>query len=435
MKRWIWLAAVGVACASYPSVSIGPLAPSSVPAGNAVNGFNAEAELARGRFLEVDRFVEALPAAERDGNAELLSLAGRARLARGDTPGARRALEKALASSLAGPKRGDALWALAQVEILDDDFGAAARDTAAANREGLSLATGFVHFLESLANAPLYAGMSPGERIDTDFEMGLYDLVRVGMAVNGHPVSAVLDTGASYCILTRSFAKRVGLREIPDSDAYGLGLHQKPIPLTFGVVEELQIAGRTLTRVPVMVMPDEALSFETARGVLPISAVLGLHMLKNFRLEIDYGRRRLGMEAADRKRVSPDPDQNLFFARAKVFARVSVDGSPWTLFLLDTGSEVTMLTGSGVQRLGLRTAAGVFPKRIEGIGKTRVSWGKVERAAIGVAGFRLDFRDMVVAETVDTLEDGVLGATVLAHFAVRIDFQKMRLELTPGNAS
>jgi predicted aspartyl protease len=426
----VWLAAISVACASNPSVSIAPLSPGSVPAGRVVTAFDAEAELARGRFLEVDRYVDGLPAAEREGSAELLFLAGRARLARGDAAGARRALERALSLSLSGPKRADALWSLAQAEILTDDFAAAARDTAAANREGLSLSIGFVHFLENLAGVPLYAGMAPGERIDTDFEMGLYDLVRVGMAVNGHPVSAVLDTGASYCILTRSFATRVGLREIPDSDAYGLGLHQKPIPLTFGVVDELRIAGRTLTAIPVMVMPDEALTFETARGSLPISAVLGLHMLKNFRLEIDYGSRRLGMEAAAREFDRPEPDQNLFFARAKVFARVSVDGSPWTLFLLDTGSELTMLTAGGVQRLGLRTASGVFPKRVEGIGKTRVSWGKVDRAALGVGAFRLDFRDMVVAETVDTLEDGVLGATVLAHFAVRIDFQKMRLELT-----
>jgi hypothetical protein len=296
-------------------------------------------------------------------------------------------------------------------------------------RQGLELSPGFIRFLESQADADLYAGVSPGDRIESDFQAGPYDLIRLPVRVNGKPVSAVLDTGASYCILTRSFATEVGLAEIPGSDAFGRGLHQKPIPLTFGVIGELELGASALTSVPAMIMPDDALSFETERGELHLPMVLGLHLLKEFAVGIEYDRQRISLTRLVAGGPKPGRDQNLFYARGKVMVRVSIDDEPWTLFLLDSGSELTMLTSGGLRRQRLRPSAGAFPKRVEGIGKSRVSWGKVDEVSMGVAGWRFHFRDMVVAETDETLEDGVLGASALRHFRVRIDFGSMKLEL------
>jgi hypothetical protein len=424
-RRWLLLAPVAAACATSPSISIDKLPTGAPPPGRAVSAFNVEAELDRGRFLEVGRYLSALSEGERAG-AENRLLEGRVALARGDLPVARAALEAALAS-LAGSRRADAEWALSQTEILADDFRAAARHASAATRAGLFLSPGFVRFLEAFAGTEAYRGIPLETRLETAFAMGPYDLIRMPASVNGRDVEAVLDTGASYSIVTRSFAERAGVREIADSDAYGLGLHQKPIPLTFGIVDDLVLAGGRMTSVPVMIMPDEALTFDTARGSLPISAVIGLHLLTRFEIEIDYAGRRLAF--VRREGPAAADGQNLFFARGKVMARVTADESPWTLFLLDTGSELTMLTGGGIRRLGIQTAVGFYPKQVAGIGKARVSWGKVPSVAIGVAGYRLRFRDMVVAETEETLEDGVLGSSALAHFQVRIDFRRMRLEL------
>ncbi|MGH9368425.1 MAG: aspartyl protease family protein [Thermoanaerobaculia bacterium] len=420
---------MSAACATAASVSIERLPPGAAALALPVTPFNVEAQLQRGRFLEVERYFAERPAGARGPDAEELSALGRARLARADLPGARQALEGAIGRSLSGPRRAEAEWALAQAYVLGDDFREAAWHAVEAVAAGLSLSPGFIRFLEGLAGAELYAGIAAGARLEAGFETGPYDLIRVPLSVNGRPVLAVLDTGASYCILTRSFARETGLIEISESDAYGLGLHQKPIPLTFGVVQALTLAGSTLQTVPVMVMPDDALSFSTARGPLSIPMVMGLHLLKDFSLEIDYRNRRLTLTRIAPAASRASPEQNLFFARGKVFARVSVDGSAWTLFLLDSGSELTMLTTAGVRRLALRQATGVFPRRVEGIGKSRVSWGKVHRVAVGVAGWRLLFRDMVVAETEEALEDGVLGASALLHFRVRIDFGSMRLEL------
>jgi len=426
--RWgILLAAAGAACATSPSVSIEPAPEAPRPAEKVVTSYNVEAELDRGRFLEVGAYLQNLSVTEREENPGNLVLAGRVGLARGDSAAAREAFASALARSLAGPKRGDAEWALAQADVLADDFGNAATHAAAAVRDGVSLTPGFIRFLESLSGVEVYAGLQPGARVETGFEMGPYDLVRVPVTVNGRPTDAVLDTGASYGIVTRSFARLARVREIADSEAYGLGLHQKPIPLTFGIVDELAFGGARLTSVPVMIMPDDALHFETSRGPLPIASVLGLHLLKDFSIDIDYGARRLTLERQAGPQPDPQPEQNLFFARNKVMARVAVNELPRSLFLLDTGSELTMLTAAGVSRLGVRTDTGLFPKRIEGIGKTRVAWGNVRNVSIDLAGYRFRFRDMVVAETSETIEDGVVGSSALAHFRVRIDFRRMRL--------
>ncbi|HEY7575226.1 MAG TPA: aspartyl protease family protein [Thermoanaerobaculia bacterium] len=429
-ERWPWLLAVlTVSCATAASVSIERLGSTATAPGPSVTATNVGEQLDRGRFPEVEAYLRALPPADLARSGTDLSRLGRALFARGDFQGARESLSAALERPLTVPERAEAQWALAQTDVLADDFRSAAGHTSEAIDSGLSLSPGFLRFLEGLAGESLYAGVSAGTRLETGFESGLYDLVRVPVTVNGRPVSAVLDTGASYCILTRSFARETGLVEIADSDAFGLGLHHKPIPLTFGVVQALTLAGTTLQTVPVMVMPDEALSFTTERGPLPLAMVLGLHLLKEFSVEIDYAGQHLTLTRLPPRPSRASPDQNLFFARGKVFVRVAVDRNAPSLFLLDTGSELTMLTAAGVRRLQLRPSVGMFPKRVEGIGRARVSWGKVDRAAIALSDWRLVFRDIVVAETEEALEDGVLGASALLHFRVRIDFGAMTLSL------
>ena len=97
------------------------------------------------------------------------------------------------------------------------------------------------------------------------------------------------------------------MREIPDSKAFGRGLHEKDFPVTFGIVDRLEFAGFTLRDVPVMLMPDDALLFETSRGQFPVPMVLGLHLLKEFTMDLDYGHRRITLTRADFRGASRIP--------------------------------------------------------------------------------------------------------------------------------
>lgn len=428
MKRWLLLAALTTACATSPSVSVEKR---SIPVrrGPAVTRFNLEEMLARGAFLEAQEFLESVPAAERQASTALTLAYGRTLLARGDFLAARRELGRASKLASTGRQRAEAEWALAQAHGNVNEFSEAASHASAAVRFGQALAPGFVRFLEALGGVTLDDGVAEGEILETPFAMEEYDLIRVPVRVNGDEALAVLDTGASYSIVTRAFAERVTVREIPESDAFGRGLHQTEIPLTFGVVERLEVGGREVANVPVMIMPDDAMTFETARGSLPIAMVIGLHFLKDFSVGIDYPARRLTLRRISLSKRLDDPEQNLFFARGKAFARVAVDGAGWYPFLLDTGSELTMVTSSGLPRMRLHSVGQFYPRRVQGIGKARVEWGKVRRVALGMDGYLLRFQDVVIAELDTPLENGVLGTSFLRHFRVTVDFEKMRLRL------
>ena len=428
----VW-APLTFSCVSTPSVSFQPLPAKAIPEGPPVTAANAEAALARGRFVAVARFVEQLPRAQRESSASLSLLLGRALAARGDSGGAIWALQLALAAPGVGRLRPQTEWALAQAFVSLNEFSEAARYAEEAIGHGEALAPGFVRFLRAASGGPLYHGWPAGKSGESSFEFGTFQLIRLPVRVNGAEVTAVLDSGASYCIVTRSFARQAGLREIPESNAWGRGLHHKDIPLTFAVIESLDLAGVPMASVPVMIMPDEALSFETPRGALPVPMILGLHLLKEFRLLIHYPGRRVTFTRIVPGGPKTDSTQNLFFVRGRVLVRVSANLAGWHPFLLDTGSEMTMLTSAGVQRMGLDSSNKLFPREVFGIGKSRVEWGKVRRVTLGLDGALARFDDLVVAEIDETVEDGIIGSSFLGRFRVSIDFETMKLSLeTPA---
>ena len=256
---------LSLSCAASPSLTVEPLPARPVPDGPTVTASNAEEALYHGRFLAVQRFVEQLPRREWETNAGLAFQLGRAMAARDDLGGAVWALQIALSAGPGGKLKPDIEWALAQAFVQSNEMAEAARYTEEATEHGRVLAPGFARFLRAAGEEPIYGGWPVGDTAAGPFDFGAYELVRLGVGVNGARETAVLDTGASYCIVTRSFAKTAGLREIPRSDAWGRGLHHKEIPLTFGMMDKLEFLGRTLTNVPTMIMPDEALSLLTGR--------------------------------------------------------------------------------------------------------------------------------------------------------------------------
>jgi Aspartyl protease len=216
---------------------------------------------------------------------------------------------------------------------------------------------------------------------------------------------------------------------IPDSRASGRGLHKREFPVDFGVIAELSFGGLVVRDVPVMVMPDEAMLFETLRGQFPVPIVLGLHLLKEFTVEIDYLNRRLRWTRRDFRVPKRSPDQNLFYRGGRMFVRGSIDRNGYYQFLLDTGSEPTLMTSAGQYRANLPQSSKVFPKRVYGLGRSQVEWGRISEVTIGIAGFGARFRDLAVKEDDDAFEDGIVGTSLLEHFRVGIDFSRMVLTL------
>ncbi len=394
--------------------------------------YNAEERLARGEYLEVVNHFEDLPRSELEKSPQSLALYGKALLARGDLDAALPMLNRAIELEGRPIRRGELDWTLSQAFMFWNEPAIALEFAEAARRDGYGLVPGFLRFLEAVKDLDLYAGPALGETHEAEFSMTGFDLIRLPVRINGNDSAAIVDTGAAYTILTESFGREVGVHEIPNSRAFGRGLHAEEFPLTFGIADRLDFAGFSVRSVPVMLMPDDALLFETSRGRFPVPMVLGLHLIKEFTVELDYGHRRLQLARADYRGAGRDPEQNLFLARGRLFVRSSINQAGWYQLLLDTGSEPTMLTSGGVKRAGVPASGRFYPKKLYGLGRSQAEWSRVDSVTIGVSGFAVRFRNLVVKQDEGALEDGVLGNSFLKNFAVRIDFRRMRLTLDRG---
>jgi aspartyl protease len=136
------------------------------------------------------------------------------------------------------------------------------------------------------------------------------------------------------------------------------------------------------------------------------------------------------MTRADFRVAKHAPEQDMYWYRGRVFVRTAVNHAGWYQFLLDTGSEPTMLTSVGLSRAGLPASNKLFPRKVYGIGKSQAQWGRVRDLTVGIAGWNARFPDLTVREDELSFEDGIVGNTFLRRFRVGIDFQKMVLSLS-----
>lgn len=395
-----------------------------------VNAFNMEEQLERGFVPEVLAFLERSGGRGIEETRYARTL-GRALLERGDFRAARTMLERAHAKEGRLSGRAEVAWLLAQAAYWEGSFGESARWCRIAQAEGRNVPDGWIAFLLSAGTRRVYEGPDPGARLRTSFTYGRPNLIRVPVRVNGRPPeSLILDTGASLSLVTRSVAERMGLETVPDAVASAQGLHDTVLPLRFGWARELALGGVTVRNVPFGILDDDALEFETTiTGPMSFPGVLGVHLMKEFDWRIEYtGTQALGVRLDPSARRG-SAGQTIFFRRLKPMVRASFNQAPWFLFLLDTGSEPTIVTRSGIQRRGRTTLEASYPMTLEGIGKSRVSWGKLSNATVGVDRFMVRFDDLVVKEENAGIEDGILGSSFLGRFDVEILFGAMRLRL------
>ena len=352
-------------------------------------------------------------------------------LERGDFHGAAPRLERALAGTGREGDRADLAWLLSQAAYWEGDFPSAGRWGRVAQREGKRVPEGWLVFLESQGARAPYGGAAAGDRLSLPVEFGRPNLLRLAARVNGHPPEEmVLDSGASLSLLTESAAARLGVTFVPGATAVAKGLHEADLPMRLGWVDSVRVGDLTLTDVPVGILPDGTLTFETASsGVFRLNGVLGVHLMKEFDWRIEFKDRLLEAQRLDRHALRGSKDQNLFFRRMKPMARVSLNGQPWSLFLLDTGSEPTMITRGGLRKTRLFEPEAAYPVTLEGIGQSRVSWAKISNVTVGVSSWMVRFKNIVVKEESNGIEDGILGASFLSSFDVEIRFGAMTLVL------
>lgn len=117
---------------------------------------------------------------------------------------------------------------------------------------------------------------------------GLY----ASLTINGHPASYVVDTGANFCVLTRSEAQRHGMR-IVDVGANVTSSSGQAVGFRIAVAEELTLGECRLQNVAFLVFGDEQQPFNEmpahSRGAVGLPVLLALRTLSWTRETIEFG--------------------------------------------------------------------------------------------------------------------------------------------------
>jgi predicted aspartyl protease len=95
------------------------------------------------------------------------------------------------------------------------------------------------------------------------------------LTVNGVGDLWLLDTGANQTVVTRSFAKRLGLTPLPGSAPAGSGLTGRKVPIQAAVLAELHLGGATVSNVAVVIIDDANLRVGGGSDAYQINAILG----------------------------------------------------------------------------------------------------------------------------------------------------------------
>lgn len=379
-----------------------------------------------GDYVRAMTFIEA--SASKTGRpAEESAALGRAELVSGRYEAANVHLQEALARESSREKVAMIAFDLSQTAYLTDRFPDARRWARAAADYGLPIRSWYLAFLDALSGVPSLT--IEGVATETAFDFGDPDIPRIQVKVNGaRDVSSILDTAAVLTIVSEKLAADLSIRKLGEFNGTFVGLIGEPIRVTFGVLDSIRIGGMEARNVPVAIMPDDKLSFFVVeKRPFKMDLLLGMNLLRRFKLDLRFNGRVLSMTPIERKDDTVQ-DPNLFLVDFRPMVPASIHRKGSYPFLLDTGSEVTFLNSTTLSDTSVRGAKTVHGATLQGLGGARKYGEKIGAVELGVAGWGANYEALPLYEH-DSSAFGIVGQSFLKHFRVVIDFGRMRLDL------
>jgi hypothetical protein len=427
----IAVTALVAGCALYSDVSLSPL---MLSPGSIERGSDLPSMLRKADYVRAVEQAPVVEARERHNANELVAL-GTAEMTAGRFDAARRHLRDALDLDPFRTTYGDAAWLLSQLEYLRNNFEASLEWAHVAADHGVVVRKWHLDFLDALRKIDVYHFRGPAaERVP--LRIGRPDVPRVEVTVNKSTnVIAIVDSGAVMSIVSRKFASSVPIRKLGNFEGTFSGLLGEPIQVEFGMIDSLQIGKMTIENVPVAIMPDDKMKFVvTGKNEFSIEFLLGAHLLKEMRIELDFRRNQAlftHLTSADRV---PAPDQNLFWDHFRPAVRGVINRKGWFVFIFDTGSEVTFLNSAQMSSLPVQVFTKVHNATLQGLGGAKKHGDKVEDVEIGLDQWAGMFRTIPMYDAGPVEHEhtsGIIGENYLKNFIVTIDFGRMRLDLVP----
>lgn len=286
----------------------------------------------------------------------------------------------------------------------------------------------------------------------------------IEVMINGKgPLRFVIDTGASLSVLSDKTAEKLGIKPVARGGSARAVGGSGSFPIIYGLLESLTLGEAKIEAVPVYLRtvhhdpntPDR----EHADGYI------GLSVLSNFGVTIDYQARQMGLDrtplkpeppAAPRDPASlpdaaapaPAPAPNLADGieiplRSTSGGLASAETHLPNLkrplnFILDTGATTTVVSKAAVKKHQLESLK-IPGEKIRVIGAAGVEEGVelMGLSTLTVSGLRktnsraiiLDLE--AVNETSGFEQHGILGGDYLEHFRVILDLRRYQLKLIP----
>ena len=417
-------------CALYKEVSIQPLllTPNSIDRGSDVQSMLRKADYLRA--LELAATLDPKhprPAAELAGY-------GSAYLASGRYDDARRHLRAALDQNPFRTSYADIAWDLSQVEFLANNFDSSLEWANIAISHGMRIRQWHLDYLKALSNVPVYRFSGKSEE-RMPFRFGRPDVPRMMVRVNhGQEIEAIVDSGAVLSIISKRLATSLPVRSLGTFEGTFFGLLGEPIPVSFGVLDRLELGGMVIENVPVAIMPDDKMRFLISKKEgkeFNMNFLLGSNLLKEFRLDLNFDTHHITFKQLTTRDRQPAVDQNLFFKGFRPHVRGAVNRRGWFLFVIDTGSEITFLNESRLANLPVAIFGTQHTATLQGLGGSMKHGSKLQDVELGIDRWAGSFETMpMYSGDEKDAAVGIVGQNFLGHFNVVIDFGRMRVDLT-----
>jgi hypothetical protein len=245
----------------------------------------------------------------------------------------------------------------------------------------------------------------------------------VAAAVNGVPVTALLDSGAEMTVLDDDFASRVGINASGGAAAKGSGA--AVLQARFGQEVTIDVAGLSMPHRTVAILDLEDISDRLVGR--PVEVIVGREVFDAARLRIDIEGRHLA--PVDRSEQPPGQSFALTAHRGIETIPVSVEGHPPSQGVFDLGNGSDLMIGrSYAEKLGLTK-----PERVAGQRKGGGIGGELVRDLVILTSLTIGshtFRNVPAAiDASPTAADVNIGTSILREFIITADFQQRTLWL------
>lgn len=328
--------------------------------------------------------------------------------------------------------RAGACLALADVYLRQTRYaGAHAAMACAEDASGKPLAGEARQVLEYAAilagEKPMRLARPAAGRLDARRDSA--GLIRVPVEINGRERDAVIDTDASFCVLSESQAARLGVRVL-DKPTTITTSSRSDQPMHLGVADTLEFGDATFANVVFAVLPDAAVRFahdyktDAVIG-LPVFVALGRIALakEDGVLNLYYGARPSASAAAE---------SNLVLSGLDPFALVKAAGATLRL-AIDTAASNTMLNATALKdfpALGEGTSGG--RAQWQGAGGAVTDYGAhtLQALTLTVAGRPFALKRVKILSSGETDRHGMIGQDLLQQGRRWVlDFAAMSFEI------